>query len=183
MPHSQVRQAPQHPCANNTNTVVNIPSATPHINPLQGAREQGQSSKSAAAPQDSELKRTPESSYQYANPSRAQSRPASVAAAPRSPYVPMLLGALALLGWLGFQTQQLINEREALKVAYVSQQQTVDSAGKLRASLDALASDTQRMADGGNPSAKLLVDELRRRGITINTAATSAALAAPVAPH
>ena len=53
--------------------------------------------------------------------------------------------------------------------------QTVDSAAKLRASLDALASDTQRLADAGNASAALLVAELRKRGVTINAAATPAA--------
>jgi hypothetical protein len=85
-----------------------------------------------------------------------------------SPFVPLLLGGLAMLGWLGFQVQQQLAERELLVAAHASQQQTVDKAGKLRASLDALAADTQRMAQAGNPSAKLLVDELARRGVTIN---------------
>jgi hypothetical protein len=44
----------------------------------------------------------------------------------------------------------------------------VDNAGKLRASLDALAADTQRLADTGNANAALLVAELKKRGITIN---------------
>ena len=51
-----------------------------------------------------------------------------------------------MLRWLCFQTQQLFIERgQALQTAYASQQPTVDNAGKLRASLDALAADTQRM--------------------------------------
>lgn len=96
------------------------------------------------------------------------------------PFVPVLLGALALLGWLCFQTLQLLNERQALQAAYVTQQQTVDNSGKLRASLDALAADTQRMADSGNPNARLLVDELRKRGVTINpTAGTPPSNATP----
>lgn len=104
---------------------------------------------------------------------RAQARAMPVPHPPYSPFVPVLLGTLALLGWLGFQTQQLLNERQALQAAYLSQQQTVDNAGKLRASLDALAADTQRMADSGNPNARLLVNELRKRGITINPAAST----------
>ena len=102
-------------------------------------------------------------------------------AAPYSAFVPLLLGGLAVLGWLGFQTQQLFMERQALQTAYASQQPTVDNAGKLRASLDALAADTQRMADGGNPNARALVDELKKRGVTINAATTPAGpgLAAP----
>ena len=90
----------------------------------------------------------------------------------------MLLASLAVLGWFGFQATQLVKERDALQTAYASQQQTVDNSAKLRASLDAIAADTQRLADGGNANAKLLVDELRKRGITISTTATPTAPAA-----
>lgn len=53
-------------------------------------------------------------------------------------------------------------ERQALQTAYASQQQTVDNSAKLRASLDTLAADTQRLADAGNPNARALVDELKK---------------------
>ena len=109
---------------------------------------------------------------------RAQASPRArgeaVQAAPRSgsAFVPLLLAGLALLGWLAFQAQQQYAERQILQTAYASQQQTVDNAGKLRASLDVLAADTQRLADGGNPNARALVDELKKRGVTINSANT-----------
>jgi hypothetical protein len=106
--------------------------------------------------------------------SRRQQRPAAAPTAPHSPFVPVLLGGLALLGWLGFQTYGLVTERTGLASARTAQQQTVDNAGKLRTSLDALAADTQRIADAGNPSARLLIDELRKRGITINAPAAVA---------
>lgn len=111
--------------------------------------------------------------YGYRTPSGT--RPAPTVALPAAPslFVPMLLATLALLGWLGFQTVQLAKERDALQAAYASQQLTVDNAAKLRASLDAIAADTQRLADSGNPNAKLLVDELRKRGITISTTANT----------
>jgi hypothetical protein len=92
-----------------------------------------------------------------------------------SPFVPILLGTAALLAWFGLQTWLLMDERASLKTAHSSQQQTVDNAAKLRQSLDALAADTQRLADAGNPNARLLVEELRKRGITINPNATPAA--------
>lgn len=109
-------------------------------------------------------------------------------AAPRAPtlpapaarhgaFWPLTLGLVALVGWFAFQSVVLFGERDALQTAHAGQQQTVDNAGKLRAMLDALASDTQRMADAGNPNAGALVAELRRRGITITVpaAATPAA--------
>jgi Tfp pilus assembly protein PilN len=83
-------------------------------------------------------------------------------------FVPVLLCAIAVVGFLLFQTIVLAIDRGALQKAHAAQQQTVDNATKLRGSLDALAADTQRLADAGNPNAGLLVAELRKRGITIN---------------
>jgi hypothetical protein len=160
-------------------TVVHIPTSTSSAQASGGQTPGGENAPSPGTESPS----MPEYGYGYGNDSRIRTRPrpgqeaafrakrSSSESKSYSPFWPLLLGTLAMLGWLGFQTQQLFNERQALQLGYASQQQTVDNAGKLRASLDALAADTQRMADGGNPNAKLLVDELRKRGITINAAA------------
>ena len=105
-----------------------------------------------------------------------QAAPASAKPAPpaHSAFVPVLLFGLAVLAVLGWQTWVLVSERSALNTAFEGQQQTVDNAGKLRGSLDALAADTQRLADRGNPNAALLVTELKKRGITINPTAAAA---------
>lgn len=99
----------------------------------------------------------------------------------RNPFVPLLLGTSALLAWFGLQTWLLSEEGATLQAAHASQQQTVDNATKLRQSLDAIAADTQRLADSSNPNARLLVQELRRRGITINPDAPAAAASQPAA--
>ena len=96
--------------------------------------------------------------------------------AERSPFVPMLLGAAALAAWFAFQTQQLMRERSQLTALHAAQDAQVEAATKLRASLDAMAAATAKLADGGNVNARLLVEELRKRGITINPNA------APTAP-
>ena len=44
----------------------------------------------------------------------------------------------------------------------------MENAKKLREGLDTLAKQTQLLANKGNTSAKLIVDELKKRGITIN---------------
>jgi hypothetical protein len=95
-----------------------------------------------------------------------------------SVFVPMLLGALALACWFAFQTVQLVGERQQLTALRGVQDVQVDAATKLRASLDAMASATAKLADAGNVNAKLLVEELRKRGITINPNAAPAAPAA-----
>lgn len=97
----------------------------------------------------------------------------------RSPFVPLLLGGLALAATLGLQVGSLMQDRQALQSAHASQQQVVDNATKLRASLDALAADTQRLADAGNANARLLVEELKKRGVTINPAAPPTPAATP----
>lgn len=104
------------------------------------------------------------------------------AAVPRAygAFWPLLLGTAALLLTLGWQTVLLLGERSALQAGHAGQQQTVDSAGALRKQLDALAADTQRLADAGNPNAALLVAELKKRGITINPQAAGWAASAPV---
>jgi hypothetical protein len=104
--------------------------------------------------------------------------PVSKAAGTYSAFTPLLLALLALLLWLGWQTSVLVIEREGLASAYAGQQQTVDNAGKLRASLDSLAADTQRLAQAGNGNAALLVAELNKRGITINPQSGGATAAA-----
>jgi hypothetical protein len=98
---------------------------------------------------------------------------------PHGAFLPLLLLGLTVLAMLGGQTWLLASERDTLQTAHASQQQTVDNAGKLRASLDTLAADTQRLADAGNASAALLVAELKKRGVTINPQAAAAAPAAP----
>lgn len=106
-----------------------------------------------------------------ANPSTppaAEVRSRAAERALHSAFVPVVLCGVALLGFLASQVYWLTEERQVLRNGLAGQQQTVDNAGKLRASLDGLAADTQRLADAGNASAALLVTELRRRGVTIN---------------
>jgi hypothetical protein len=91
-----------------------------------------------------------------------------------SVFVPMLLGAMAVTGWFAFQTMQLIGERQQLTALRGVQDAQVEAATKLRGSLDGMASATAKLADGGNVNAKLLVEELRKRGITINPNAAPA---------
>ncbi len=123
----------------------------------------------------------PETANPYGNPQGRSRRSASGSsgygepAAPESagaglgsPTTVVLLLALALALWFGFQSFQLVNERGLLRTAHANQEQTVQTATKLRAQLDGIARETKKLADAGNPNAKLLVDELQKRGVTIN---------------
>jgi predicted DNA repair protein MutK len=84
-----------------------------------------------------------------------------------SPFVPLLVVAGAFLAWTGFQTVELIGEHRALAATHEAQAAQVAESAKFRASLDTLASETQKLADSGNADARLIIDELKKRGITI----------------
>lgn len=89
----------------------------------------------------------------------------------RSPFVPLLLMGLALLGWMAFQTVTLMQNRGGLEQVLASQQPQVAQAMRLRSALSDLATDTLRLADAGDPGAQLIVNRLRQHGITIHPGA------------
>jgi hypothetical protein len=102
-------------------------------------------------------------------------------AATVSAFLPLLILGLAILVWFGFQATQLRVERDAMRTGITNQDKAVQDSKKLRDALDALARGTAQLADGGNPNARLVVDELKKRGITI-TPDQPAAGAAPTTP-
>ena len=89
----------------------------------------------------------------------------------RSPFVPLLLLGLVIAGWFIFQTTLLMRERENLRVARAGQERVVQDSTKLRSSLEAIVRETTALAANGNAGARMIVDELRKRGIAINPSA------------
>lgn len=96
----------------------------------------------------------------------ARSRVAAVAA--HGVFVPQLLLSVALLGWIGSQQLQLWTERSRIARDRASLEAQHQGAVKVRASLDAVATATAALAAQGNANARVIVDELRRRGVTIH---------------
>jgi hypothetical protein len=88
--------------------------------------------------------------------------------APEAAFLPILILGLAFVLWAGFQTYELVTERRALAAAHEAQVAQIAESAKLRGSLDAVASETQKLSDAGNADARLIVDELKKRGITIS---------------
>ena len=86
----------------------------------------------------------------------------------RSPAVPLGILAVAMLVWAASIAWNLVSEQSRLEQARASQETLVQNSQKLRASLEVLASETAKLAAQGNPGARLLIDELRKRGVTIN---------------
>jgi len=80
----------------------------------------------------------------------------------------MLLLSAVFLAFLGFQTAVVLQERARLGQVHAEQEATFSKAQRLRAQLDSIAKKTALLADSGNQNAQRLVDELRKRGVTIN---------------
>jgi hypothetical protein len=93
----------------------------------------------------------------------------------RSAFLPLLILMLALAAWTGYQTFQLSREREALATLRANQEQPLLQAQRVRQTLDQLATETQKLADAGNANARTVVEELRKRGVTINRPAQAPA--------
>lgn len=85
-----------------------------------------------------------------------------------SAFVPVLILALVLAAWFGFQATQLRAERDTMRDLMTNQDKQLQESKKLRDSLDAIARGTVKLADEGNANARLVVDELKKRGVTIN---------------
>ena len=91
-------------------------------------------------------------------------------------YIPIMLVALALIIWFGFQLSKTLNARDGLIAVYTSQEQPVQTAQKIGTSLSALATGTKQLANQGNPNAAQIVKALAQRGINIaDPTATAAA--------
>jgi hypothetical protein len=86
----------------------------------------------------------------------------------RSPFVPMLLLATTVLGATAFQTLLLFTGRGALVKAITAQDPQMEQSKKVRTALESIATRTARVAKAGNANATVIVEELRKRGISIN---------------
>jgi hypothetical protein len=85
-----------------------------------------------------------------------------------SAFVPLLLLVVTSVTWTTFQCLQLTRERGRLQAAITGQDAQMEQSAKVRSALESLATRTARLARGGNANATIIVEELRKRGITID---------------
>ena len=91
------------------------------------------------------------------------------AMARRSVYVPLLLGLIALAGWMLVQDVEMWLAREALIQQREGQTNAVAESNKMRQQLNALASRTAALAQKGDADAKAIIDAYAKRGLTFAT--------------
>ncbi len=86
----------------------------------------------------------------------------------KTPFPALLVLAVAVLLWMAYQAYALMGERENLMTAAAQISPQMEAATKVRASIDNIATGVKRLSESGNANARVIVDELARRGVTIN---------------
>ncbi len=81
--------------------------------------------------------------------------------------LPLILVVVALFVLMAFETGQVIHDRGALSELRRSQEPTVQEALRLRHQLETLAGRTAQLAAEGDESAKSIVDQMKRQGVTL----------------
>jgi hypothetical protein len=87
---------------------------------------------------------------------------------PVSAFLPILLVTCAITGLLLFQAWQLFGDRSQLAELRAVQRPAYQEAQRLQDQLEGMAAETATLAESGNANARLIVDALRSRGITID---------------
>jgi hypothetical protein len=89
--------------------------------------------------------------------------PAAVEKAPLT--LPLILTLAALTIYFGFQTLQFLFERNNLVMVKSSQEGATQEAQKIQAQFKMLVSKTSELADQGHAGAKMVMEELLKRGV------------------
>jgi hypothetical protein len=105
--------------------------------------------------------------------------------APRPPLHPwpaVAVLVLTILIWFGFQAWNLQREYGQLRTLHAGQEAPLEQARKRQAQLESIARRLYGLAQGGHPSATLIVQELVRRGVQVAPDTPAAPAPAPKSP-
>lgn len=79
--------------------------------------------------------------------------------------LPFMLTLTALLIYFAFQTLQLLTERSNLGMVKSNQDGAIHEAEKVQAQFKTLVGKTSELADQGHAGAKMVMEELFKRGV------------------
>ena len=74
---------------------------------------------------------------------------------------------VALLLWFGFQLLQQVRERSNLSAVKANQESAIQESEKIRLQFQGLMTKTVELANQGHAGARMVVDELQKRGIGV----------------
>jgi hypothetical protein len=88
--------------------------------------------------------------------------------------VPLIVTLVAFVGFLGFQTNQILSARSAIATENENQTGPLAESQKVRDQLQRIAGNTAELANKGNANAKQIVAEFAKQGITLSPPKTGA---------
>ena len=94
--------------------------------------------------------------------------------APSGTNLALALVVISWCAWTIFQTVQLVRERNHLTELKANQESALQEASKVKTQIEAITLDTAKLAAAGNPGAKRIVAEFKRRGFKVNGASDPA---------
>ena len=96
--------------------------------------------------------------------------------------IPIALIAATLTGLLGFQTRQIMAERDGVQQALGQQIKPFEDSRRLQGQLQALVSGTEKLAQAGSVGAKEIAVQLQKMGISTTGAQPAPAVEPSPAP-
>jgi cell division protein FtsL len=94
---------------------------------------------------------------------------ANVAAAKDWSNLPLIVLLAALTIYFAFQTLQLFSERSNLGQVKSNQDAAIQEAQKVQTQFKTLVTKTSQLADQGHAGAKMVMEELQKRGVGFGT--------------
>jgi hypothetical protein len=90
----------------------------------------------------------------------------------RTGELPLMLVALAVFLWLGFQTVELVRDSESLAAIHQNQEQPLQETARLRDAANSLGADVATLAQQGDAGAKQVVAEMANQNIKLKPPGT-----------
>jgi hypothetical protein len=81
--------------------------------------------------------------------------------------VALTIAIISLLLWFGFQAFQLVKDRSNLGLVKANQETAMQESEKVRVHFQTLMTKTAELANQGHAGAKMVVDELQKRGVGV----------------
>ncbi len=84
--------------------------------------------------------------------------------------IALTLTLIAIVLWFGFQAFQLVRDRSSLQVVKANQETAMQESEKIRSQFQTLMTKTAELANKGHAGAKMVIDELQKRGLGVGAA-------------
>ncbi len=81
--------------------------------------------------------------------------------------IALTLTLVSLILWFGFQAFQLVRDRSSLQVVKANQETAMQESEKVRTQFQNLMTKTAELANQGHAGAKMVIDELQKRGVGV----------------